>query len=216
MEVGRLERYLFLIIPNVLLIRLLPLFSKYSFFSETADTQTPISFNMWYNQKIKGHCRDAYWPVHKNSVVTDPQNVYCGIETSPGYSPGNYIQAKGKIYIGDYTQIAANVGIISSNHVLEDNRKHNFQEVHIGKYCWIGMGAIILPGVVLGNYTIVGAGSVVTKSFPDGYCVLAGNPANRIKELDKEKCIFHKSSHEYNGYINHAQFENYRKLNLNV
>ena len=118
MEIGRLERYLFLIIPNALLVRALPLFKKYRFFSETANTQTPISFNTWYNQKIKGHCSEAYWPVHKNSVVTDPQNVYCGIETSPGYSPGNYIQAKGKIYIGDYTQIAANVGIISANHVL--------------------------------------------------------------------------------------------------
>ena len=71
----------------------------------------------------------------------DPSNIFCGIETSPGLSPGNYIQGMGKTYIGDYTQIAPNVGIISANHELEDNRKHIIEDVYIGKYCWIGMGA---------------------------------------------------------------------------
>lgn len=45
------------------------------------------------------------------------------------------------------------------------------------------MNAIVLPGVVLGKGTIVGAGSVVTKSFEEGNCVIAGNPANIIKRL---------------------------------
>lgn len=57
------------------------------------------------------------------------------------------------------------------------------KDVIIGKKCWIGMNAIILPGVKLGDNTIVGAGSVVTKSFPDGNLVIAGNPAKIINKL---------------------------------
>lgn len=53
----------------------------------------------------------------------------------------------------------------------------------IGDKCWIGMNSVILPGVVLGDNTIVGAGSVVTKSFENGHCVVAGNPAKLIKRL---------------------------------
>jgi acetyltransferase-like isoleucine patch superfamily enzyme len=50
------------------------------------------------------------------------------------------------------------------------------------------MGAVILPSVQLGDFTIVGAGAVVTKSFEEGYCVIAGNPARVIRQLNKEEC----------------------------
>jgi acetyltransferase-like isoleucine patch superfamily enzyme len=216
MNLNKLERILFLIIPNFILRRLLPNLKKYDFFKNTCNTQTPISFDLWYNQKVKSHCNDAYWPVHFTSSVSNPNNIYCGIETCPGYSPGNYIQAIGKIYIGDYTQIAPNVGIISANHDIYDNAKHVTKDVKIGKYCWIGMGAIIMPGVILGDFTIVGAGSIVTKSFEDGYCIIGGNPAKEIKKIEKEKCISNKSLNEYNGYINHKYFEAYRKKHLKV
>ena len=59
------------------------------------------------------------------------------------------------------------------------------------------MGAIILPGVTLGDFTIVAAGAVVTKSFPDGHVVLGGNPAKVIKHLEPEKCIENRSKYEY-------------------
>jgi acetyltransferase-like isoleucine patch superfamily enzyme len=216
MKLSRIERVLFSFIPNFLLRRVLPKLKKYHFFANTANTQTPISFDLWYNQFVKNHCSDAYWPVHFTSIVSGATNIYCGIETSPGYSPGNYIQAMGKIYIGDYTQIAPNVGIITGNHDLYDNSKHIVKDVIIGKYCWIGMNSVILPGVTLGDYTIVAAGSIVTKSFKDGYCVIAGNEAKEIKKIDMESCIFHKSTHEYNGYIRNQEFDKFRQQYLNV
>lgn len=184
---------------------------------ETRDTQTPITRQMWFWQKVLGYNRHCYWPVHFTSIVNGSvQNVYCGIETCPGYSPGCYIQAIGKIYIGDYTQIAPNVGIISANHDLYDNRKHVPSEVRIGAYGWIGMNAMILPGVTLGDFTIVGAGATVTKSFEEGYCVLAGNPARVIRRLDPALCVRHRSAHEYNGYVRHAEFDVFRRRNLAV
>jgi len=171
---------------------------------------------MFYKQKVIGLNEHVYWPVHETSTVINYKNVLCGIETCPGYSPGNYIQAMGKIKIGDYTQIAPNVGIITGNHELTDNRKHVVKDIDIGKYCWLGMGAIILPGVFLGDYTIVAAGSVVTKSFKEGYCVIGGNPAKIIKTILASDCKLHKSEFEYNGYIKNDQFELFSKQHLNV
>ena len=211
-----IEKLILLIVPNFLLKRVLGKLSRYRYLKETLCTQTPISFDMFYDQKVLGNNKDVHWPIHKTSRVSNYKNIYCGIETCPGYSPGNYIQAMGKIYIGDYTQIAPNVGIISGNHELTDNREHIIKDVKIGKYCWIGMGAIILPGVELGDYTIVGAGSIVTKSFKEGFQVIGGNPARQIKSLDKEKCILHRSDFEYNGYIKNSEYENFRQKYLNV
>lgn len=213
---GICERMILFLIPNFLLRRILHRIRRYSFLKETISTQTPITFEVFYNQKVIGNYKDVYWPVHNTSRVFNYKNIYCGIETCPGYSPGNYIQAMGKIYIGDYTQIGPNVGIITGNHKLTDNREHDIKDVKIGKYCWLGMGVIILPGVELGDYTVVAAGSVVTKSFKEGFQVIGGNPAKRIKFILKEACISHESVYKYNGYIKHSEFNDFRKKYLNV
>jgi acetyltransferase-like isoleucine patch superfamily enzyme len=187
----------------------------------TQGNESAVTFHVWFFQKVLGFNRHCYWPVHFTSTVRFPQNIYVGIDAAPGISPGCYIQAVGKIYIDDYAQIAPNVGIISSNHFMLDIRQHIKSEVRIGKYCRIGMGSIIHPGVILGDFTTVAAGSVVTKSFPDGYCVIAGNPATIVadyskNEAIKEKFTRYKNQHEYNGYIPAVKFEAYRKAKLKI
>ena len=57
------------------------------------------------------------------------------------------------------------------------------KETIIGDHCWIASNSLIMAGVVLGPRTVVAAGSVVTKSFPDGYVLIGGNPAKVIKKL---------------------------------
>ena len=103
-------------------------------------------------------------------------------------SEGSYFQAMdAMIYIGEGSYIAPNVGLITSNHDFTDlSKRGRSGDIVLGKSCWIGMNAIILPGVSLGDHTIVGAGAVVTKSYKEGYCVLAGNPANVIKKLTRD------------------------------
>lgn len=187
----------------------------------TRGNESAISFNNWFFQKVLGFNKHCYWPVHFTSTIRFPKNIYVGIDAAPGISPGCYIQAVGKVYIDDYTQIAPNVGIISSNHFMLDIRHHVKNEVRIGKYCRIGMGSIIHPGVVLGDFTTVSAGAIVTKSFPDGYCVIAGNPAVITADFSKnesikEKFIRYRNKHEYNGYIPHEKFEKYREKKLYV
>lgn len=199
----------------IILITKLPFFR---FIRQTSDYQSRINFDIWFKQKVLnfGGNRDAYWPVHWTSKVFDVENILVGIDAYPGVMTGCYIQGKGGVSIGDYTQIAPNVVIVSANHDLYDSRKHLLQPVKIGKYCWIGAGAKIMPGVELGDWTIVGAGAVVTTSFPEGYSVIGGVPAKLIKVLEKDKCVPFKNKIEYNGYIRSDRFERYRRKHLKV
>lgn len=132
---------------------------------------------------------DVSWAIHYTSAIIYPERITRGKNVFPGDSAGTYIAAHNGIIIGDFTNIGPNVGIISANHDLIDNSLYiSAAPISIGRFCWIGMNATILPSVQLGDFTIVGAGSVVSKSFIEGYCVIAGNPAKIIKHLDKETC----------------------------
>lgn len=94
------------------------------------------------------------------------------------------------ISIGDNVTIASKVCIVSENHSFDPLSKISYGEqaltvapVRINDGCWIGEGAVILPGVTVGEKTVVGAGAVVTADVPP-YCVVAGNPAKLIKKYD--------------------------------
>jgi acetyltransferase-like isoleucine patch superfamily enzyme len=94
-----------------------------------------------------------------------------------------YIQGFNGIFIGDNTIFSSGVGIISANHGFKDlNTSVVSSSIKIGKNCWLGKNAIILPGVTLGDNCIVGAGAVVTKSFDKG-SVIAGVPANLLRYI---------------------------------
>lgn len=98
-------------------------------------------------------------------------------------SPGCYFQNQAaRITICRGRYIGPNVGIITANHDPDDPDRHlPAKPVVLGEKGWIGMNTVILPGVVLGNQTTVGAGSVVTKSFPEGHCTIAVVPARVIR-----------------------------------
>ena len=131
--------------------------------------------------RVLGFNRHIPWPTHFTSQVGKLNRMKIGEDVCPGYSPNCYIQTIGTIEIGDFTQIGPNVCIISGNHDLQDLKRHIPDKVVIGKDCWLGANSVILPGVYLGDGTIVGAGSVVTKSFLHGRVLIAGNPAKIIK-----------------------------------
>lgn len=92
------------------------------------------------------------------------------------------------VTIGDDVTIAAGTILLThDNSVIKCNLDATdyFGRVTIGDSCFIGMRSILLPGVELGDHTIVGAGSVVTKSFPKGNVVIAGNPAHVICTIEE-------------------------------
>ena len=96
------------------------------------------------------------------------------------------------IFVGDYTMIGPNVTIATAGHpILPELREKNYQynmPVHIGNNCWLGAGVVVLPGVTIGDNTVIGAGSIVTKDIPANV-VAVGNPCRvlrAINEHDKE------------------------------
>lgn len=100
------------------------------------------------------------------------------------------------IYIGDYTMIGPNVTIATAGHpILPELREQVYQfnmPVHIGRNCWIGAGAILLPGVTVGDNTVIGAGSIVTKDIPANV-VAVGNPCRVLREInDHDKKYYYK------------------------
>ena len=94
---------------------------------------------------------------------------------------------RGGITLEDDVFIGPKVCLITENHGLreEERRTLNSHPIRVCKGAWIGAGAIVLPGVTIGEYAVVGAGSVVTHDVPD-HVVAAGNPAKIIKSTEEK------------------------------
>lgn len=98
------------------------------------------------------------------------------------------------IYVGDYTMFGPNVTIATAGHpILPELREQAYQynaPVRIGRNCWIGAGAVIVPGVTIGDNVVVGAGSVVTKDLPDNV-VAVGNPCRVLREIGERDRMYY-------------------------
>ncbi|MNO37148.1 Galactoside O-acetyltransferase [compost metagenome] len=100
------------------------------------------------------------------------------------------------IYVGDYTMFGPNVTVATGGHpILPELREKAYQynaPIHIGRNCWIGAGVIIVPGVTIGDNTVIGAGSIVTKHIP-GNVLAVGNPCKVLREInDHDKLYYFK------------------------
>jgi len=95
-----------------------------------------------------------------------------------------------QVYIGDYSEIGDRACIYAHTRgtkPLKALYPRSISSVSIGKGVWIGApNVVLLPGVSIGDFTVVAAGAVVTKDV-ESYSVVAGVPAKVIKVLDKEK-----------------------------
>ncbi len=92
------------------------------------------------------------------------------------------------IYVGDYTLFGPNVVVATAGHPIhpelrEKTYQYNFP-VHIGRNCWIGAGAVIVPGITIGDNVVIGAGSVVTKDIPSNV-VAVGNPCRVLRKINE-------------------------------
>ncbi|WP_221410358.1 DapH/DapD/GlmU-related protein [Apibacter muscae] len=76
------------------------------------------------------------------------------------------------------------MSLITENHAEEPHLRHNVytKPIYIQQNAWVGAGAIILPGITIGENAIVAAGSIVTKNVADN-TIVAGNPAKPIREI---------------------------------
>jgi acetyltransferase-like isoleucine patch superfamily enzyme len=115
------------------------------------------------------------------------------------------------IEIGDYVRIAPYTKFFTHGGLWSQRKKHpellleHFGKIKIGNYTYIGECCMIMPGVTIGSDVIVGGGSVVTKSIPDGV-MIAGNPAkiigrteDFIKRVSENPSIESKSFYDLNN-----------------
>ena len=150
---------------------IMPLFYDKKFlrgrwFEESSLGWTWCWRNLWM-QKVKGINRDIPFPVFFRNEVSSAENLVFDPDDMNDFNAfGCYFQNfAAKIVIGKGSYIAPNVGLVTANHVLTELEQHQpGKDIVLGKNCWIGMNSTVLPGVVLGDHTVVGAGSVVTKS----------------------------------------------------
>ena len=93
------------------------------------------------------------------------------------------------IYVGDNTMFGPNVTIATAGHPINaELRERGLQynmPVRIGSNCWLGAGVIVMPGVTIGDNTVIGAGSVVTKDIPS-HVVAVGNPCRVLREVGEQ------------------------------
>ena len=91
-----------------------------------------------------------------------------------------------KVTIGSHTLLGPNVGLYAANHATDANERINGgcygKPIHIGKNVWLGGDVKVLPGVSIGDNTIIGTGSIVTKDIPANV-IAVGNPCKVIKEI---------------------------------
>lgn len=144
----------------------------------------------------------------KNLYIGDNVRIYPGLRAEMTHDDATVIirdnvsigqnfhvvSYKGAMIIERNTTISGNVFISNVDHDYHEIGKHIldqdmiYKETRIGENCFIGYGAVIMPGTKIGKQCIVGANSLVKGEFPD-YCVIAGNPARIIRryDLDAEK-----------------------------
>lgn len=116
--------------------------------------------------------------------INDPARLILGDHVFINH--GFVALTHGEICIGDYTLFAPGVMLLSVGHDHEvagsEFREQQIAKpIRIGRNCWIGAGAIIVPGVTVGDGAVVGAGSVVTRDVAP-WSIVAGNPARFIKD----------------------------------
>lgn len=163
----------------------------------TADREETVRKLVEYNgidplnrQERERAIRGILGKAGKNCVVEQPLFCTYGYNTTVGdnffMNVNGKLMDSGKITIGDNVFIAPNVCIITEEHAMNvEERIQGLEYTHpvtIGDNVWICTGALVLPGVTIGEGSVIGAGSVVTKDIPAN-CLAVGNPCKVIHKL---------------------------------
>lgn len=151
------------------------LLNKFYFFMKRANIKTQMSKLKFVGKNVI--IKDEVMFINPSTISIDDYSMI---------GERCYIRGGGKIMIGKYCQMANNVIIVTTNHLLDKDLYYGNienKDVIIGDNVWIGSGAKIMPGVIVGNNSVIGAGAVVTKDV-EANVVVGGVPARVIKKLN--------------------------------
>ncbi len=145
----------------------------------------------WFRRLVGPHRRRAAWRSLGASIgdtaiigprvtMRNPAHVSVGEGSRLGGRV--WIDSWGEVTIGANVLMNGDIDLFSTQHLLDDpNFKGERRSVQIGDYVWLPWKVIVLPGVSIGDYAVIGSGSVVAEDIP-AYAVAAGNPARVLKE----------------------------------
>ena len=165
---------------------------KHSYIGHTLFVQRSKRLFIGQNVRI--------YPGMRAEIVAENASIKIGDNVSIGQN-FHVVSYDKELRIGSNTTISGNVFVSNVDHDYHALNIHSLdqqmieKETVIGEYCFIGYGAVILPGTKLGKQCIVGANSVVKGSFPD-YCVIAGNPAKIIRIYNMQTKVWERCSDE--------------------
>lgn len=165
--------------------------------NELMRSASDLNFKLNYGDKDHSPLeikQKLFGKADESNLIFPPLKIATGKHTYLGNGAMlNYdcdLMDQGRIEIGEHTLVGPHCQLITLYHPLHAGSRQlgkvKTKPIKIGADCWIGAGAIIMGGVELGNKTIVAAGAVVTKSFPDGSVIIGGNPAKLIRPTDDQ------------------------------
>ncbi|MGK2931653.1 MAG: sugar O-acetyltransferase [Solirubrobacterales bacterium] len=148
-------------------------------------------FNQLPEQPLEGTTLgDLFGAVGEDTYVQAPFRCDYGFNISIGSHSfinfGCTVLDSSPVKIGDYVEIATNVQLLTAEHPLDPAERRQKIELNrpvtIEDGVWIGAGAIVLPGVTVGENSVIGAGSIVTRDIEPGV-VAVGSPCRPIRKL---------------------------------
>ena len=165
---------------------------KFNFFIGKILLSIPRINSMQFVYKILGVQTDFVtnrYFIANPTVIGEYEKIY--MHDGACINKGCLLLVRDRIEIGENSSLAYGVTILTSanpDNALNKIYPPKTAPVIIGKDCWIGANSTILPGVIIGDYCMVAAGSVVTKDVPS-HSMVAGSPARIKKVLNIEKNI---------------------------
>ena len=151
---------------------------------------------MALNQEIFGSCGKNVWIVPPMKLAV---GKYISIGEGCYFNAGTTFIDDWKIEIGKNCLFGPNVTLCTTGHPISPNHRmdgmYSFP-IKIGDTCWIGANVIVLPGVTIGDNSVIGAGSVVTKDIPANV-VAAGNPCRVLRQIDERDENFYFKDHRF-------------------
>ncbi|MFC6322410.1 sugar O-acetyltransferase [Companilactobacillus baiquanensis] len=162
--------------------------------NQTSDNPDGLKKRQQILKEVVGTYGDNLYvipPIHSNTGLV---NVHFGKDVLINFNC-NFVD-DGAIYFGDNCMVGPNVTFATAIHPvspkLRESKLQYNKPITIEKNVWIGASATILPGVTVGEGSIIGAGSVVTKDV-ESNVVVVGNPARKIRSIDENDDKYYDS-----------------------
>lgn len=127
--------------------------------------------------------------------ITRRCELVIGKETS--ITKNHHLDCTNSIHIGDFTTIAGYRSQFLTHSIDVYKGRQDSHPIEIGNYCFVSTAVKIMGGTMFPNYSVLGAGAVLTKPFEDAYCLYAGVPAKKVKELPRNAKYFQRKR----GYV---------------